>query len=80
MAHRRAHSPRWPTTRLAIARCFSAASRAEIGSTTTRVPGRAFNYEAVSAAPLGTLANGGDATLTRWTVSGILGSNYSFLE
>jgi hypothetical protein len=53
---------------------------AEIGSTTTKVPGRAFGYQAVAAAPVGVLPVGGESTLVRWTVSGILGSNYSFLE
>jgi hypothetical protein len=52
----------------------------EIGHTTTKVPGRAFTYENVSALPPGALPAGGEATLVRWTVAGILGSNYSFLE
>jgi hypothetical protein len=53
---------------------------AEIGHTTTRVPGRGFGYERVSALPVGALPADGDATLVRWTLVGILGSNYSFLE
>jgi long-chain fatty acid transport protein len=52
----------------------------EIGSTTTRVPGRGFNYETVSALPRGALPDDGEATLVRWTLSGVLGSNYAFLE
>jgi hypothetical protein len=52
----------------------------EVGHTTTRVPGRAFNYESIAALPAGALPGGGDATLVRWTLTGILGSNYSFLE
>jgi long-subunit fatty acid transport protein len=55
-------------------------SSAEIGHTTTRVPGRGFNYDAVAALPPGALPASGDATLVRWTLVGILGSNYSFLE
>jgi hypothetical protein len=52
----------------------------EIGSTTTRVPGRGFTFERVSTLPRGTLPDDGDATLVRWTLSGVLGSNYAFLE
>jgi hypothetical protein len=52
----------------------------EIGHTTTKVPGRDFTYEKVSALPPGTLPSEGDATVVRWTMTGILGSNYSFLE
>ncbi len=52
----------------------------EIGSTTTRVPGRSFSYERVSTLPRGVLPDDGDATLVRWTLSGVLGSNYAFLE
>jgi long-subunit fatty acid transport protein len=52
----------------------------EIGHTTTHVPGRAFSYEQVSPLPAGALPAGGDATLVRWTLVGILGSNYSFLD
>lgn len=55
-------------------------SSAEIGHTTTRVPGRGFNYERVTSLPPGSLPADGDATLVRWTLVGILGSNYSFLE
>jgi len=55
-------------------------SAAEIGHTTTRVPGRGFNYARVSELPAGALPPDGDATLVRWTLIGILGSNYSFLE
>lgn len=53
---------------------------AEIGHTTTRVPGRGFNYERVSTLPPGVLPADGDATLVRWTMVGVLGSNYSFGE
>lgn len=52
----------------------------EIGHTTTKVPGRNFTYEAASALPAGNLPNDNEATLVRWTVTGIIGSNYSFLE
>ena len=52
----------------------------EIGSTTTRVPGQSFSYERVSTLPRGVLPDDGDATLVRWTLSGVLGSNYAFLE
>jgi long-chain fatty acid transport protein len=52
----------------------------EIGHTTTKVPGRGFTYERVAAQPAGSLPSDGDATLVRWTMTGILGSNYSFLE
>jgi long-chain fatty acid transport protein len=52
----------------------------EIGHTTTKVPGRAFNYEGVVPLAVGALPADRDATLTRWTMTGILGSNYSFLE
>ena len=52
----------------------------EIGHTTSKVPGRGFTYERAAASPAGSLPSDGDATLTRWTVSGILGSNYSFLD
>ncbi|MFT3770267.1 MAG: hypothetical protein QM820_32970 [Minicystis sp.] len=55
-------------------------SAAEIGHTTARVPGRGFEYELVSAFPPGVLPNAGDSTLVRWTLIGVLGSNYSFLE
>jgi long-subunit fatty acid transport protein len=53
---------------------------AEIGHTTTRVPGRGFTYERVSTIPVGALPSDGDATLVRWMLVGVLGSNYSFLE
>ncbi len=53
---------------------------AEIGHTTAKVPGRSFTYEGVSALPAGRLPMDNEATLTRWTVTGILGSNYSFLD
>ena len=52
----------------------------EIGSTITRVPGRAFTYERVAPLARGTLPDDGEATLVRWTLSGVLGSNYAFLE
>ena len=52
----------------------------EIGSTTTRVPGGAFTYERFAALPRGALPDDGEATLVRWTLSGVLGSNYAFLE
>ena len=51
----------------------------EVGHTTTRVPGQGFNYQEVGALPMGVLPTDGDATLVRWTLVGILGSNYSFL-
>jgi hypothetical protein len=51
-----------------------------IGHTTARVPGRGFTFERVSALPPGRLPDDGEATLVRWTATGILGSNYSFLE
>jgi hypothetical protein len=53
---------------------------AEIGHTSTRVPGQGFNYDRVSALPIGALPFDGEATLVRWTLVGILGSNYSVLE
>ena len=53
---------------------------AEMGHTTTRVPGRGFNYERIAPLPAGVLPADGDATLVRWTLTGILGSNYSFVE
>ncbi len=52
----------------------------EIGSTTTRVPGRGFTYESVSTLARGALPDVGEATLVRWTLRGVLGSNYAFLE
>lgn len=52
----------------------------EIGHTTAKVPGRGFNYENVSASPSGRLPAENEATLVRWTMTGILGSNYSFLD
>ena len=51
-----------------------------IGHTTAAVPGRGFTFERVSAQPAGRLPDDGEATLVRWTATGILGSNYSFLE
>jgi hypothetical protein len=61
------------------ARAWIGAS-AEIGHTTLKVPGRSFTYEKVSMLPAGTLPADNEATLVRWTVAGILGSNYSFLD
>lgn len=52
----------------------------EIGHTTIRAPGRSFTYERVTALPRGDLPSDNEATLVRWTMTGILGSNYSFLE
>lgn len=52
----------------------------EIGHTTIKAPGRSFTYERVAALPPGNLANDNDTSLVRWTMVGILGSNYSFLE
>jgi hypothetical protein len=52
----------------------------EIGHTTTKVPGRGFTYERVSSVLPGTLPADGEATVVRWTMVGILGSNYSFLD
>ena len=52
----------------------------EIGHTTLKVPGRSFTYERVSTLPPGMLPSDNEATMVRWTVAGILGSNYSFLE
>ena len=53
---------------------------AEIGHTTTKVPGRGFTYDRIAYLPTGTLPEDGDSTLVRWTMTGILGSNYSFRE
>lgn len=53
---------------------------AEIGHTTTKVPGRDFNYDAAVRLRPGVLPDTNEATLVRWTAVGILGSNYSFLE
>ena len=53
---------------------------AEIGHTTTKVPGRGFTYERIAQLPPGRLPEDGDSTLVRWTMTGILGSNYSFRE
>ena len=53
---------------------------AEIGHTTLKVPGRSFTYERVAPLPAGTLPSDNEASLVRWTVAGILGSNYSFLD
>jgi hypothetical protein len=53
---------------------------AEIGHTTAKVPGRNFTYDGVSVLPPGRLPMDNEATLVRWTVTGILGSNYSFLD
>ncbi len=55
-------------------------SSGEIGHTTTAVPGRGFTYQQISQLPPGVLPADGNATLVRWTLAGILGSNYSFLE
>jgi hypothetical protein len=52
----------------------------EIGHTTIKSPGRSFTYERVSALPPGELPTDNEASLVRWTMTGILGSNYSFLE
>lgn len=58
----------------------------EVGHTTTQVPGRGFSYDGLVAAMsapgyrTGDLPGEGTATLVRWTLVGILGSNYSFLE
>ncbi len=52
----------------------------EIGHTTTKAPGQVFTYEKVSVLPGGSLPAEGDATLVRWTMTSILGSNYSFLD
>lgn len=52
----------------------------EIGSTTTHVPGAGFTFERVGALPRGALPDDSEATLVRWTLSGVLGSNYAFLE
>jgi hypothetical protein len=52
----------------------------EIGHTTIKSPGRSFTYERVSALPPGDLPTDNEASLMRWTMTGILGSNYSFLE
>ena len=40
----------------------------------------AFTYQAVSDLPTGKLPSDHEATVVRWTMTGILGSNYSFLE
>ncbi|HSO33362.1 MAG TPA: hypothetical protein VLT33_12600 [Labilithrix sp.] len=52
----------------------------EIGHATAKVPGREFTYQGVSALPGGQLPSESEATIVRWTMTGILGSNYSFLE
>ena len=52
----------------------------EIGHTTSKVPGRSFTYDKVSTLPPGSLPADNDATVVRWTITGILGSNYSFLD
>jgi hypothetical protein len=58
----------------------------EVGHTTTQVPGRGFTYDALVAAMsaasyrTGDLPGEGTSTLVRWSLVGILGSNYSFLE
>ncbi len=52
----------------------------ELGHTTLKVPGRDFTFDRVTALPAGRLPADADATLVRWTVTGILGSNYSFLD
>jgi long-subunit fatty acid transport protein len=61
------------------ARAWIGAS-AEIGHTTLKVPGRSFTYERVAPLPAGNLPSDNEASLVRWTVAGILGSNYSFLD
>ncbi len=61
------------------ARAWIGAS-AEIGHTTLKVPGRSFTYERVVTLPAGNLPSDNEASLVRWTVAGILGSNYSFLD
>jgi hypothetical protein len=59
---------------------------AEIGHNKTQVPGSGFNYDRVTSLigsgqiPTDALPHDGSATLVRWTLTGILGSNYSFLE
>jgi hypothetical protein len=50
----------------------------EVGHTTSKFPGRQFTYAAV--AENGILPTNDDVTVVRWTATGILGSNYSFLE
>jgi long-subunit fatty acid transport protein len=55
-------------------------SSGEIGHTTSTVPGQGFNYTRVASLPPGVLPGDGSATLVRWTLAGILGSNYSFGE
>jgi hypothetical protein len=50
----------------------------EVGHTTSKFPGRQFTYGAV--AQTGTLPTNDDVTVVRWTATGILGSNYSFLD
>jgi hypothetical protein len=47
----------------------------EIGHTTTKSPGRGFVYDPTVG---GRLPENDSATLVRWTVTGIIGSNYSF--
>jgi len=48
---------------------------AEIGHTTTKLPGRDFTYDRVAALPPGILPNTNETTLVRWTAVDILGSN-----
>lgn len=52
----------------------------EIGHTTAKVPGRGFTFADAASLPPGVLPSGGEATLVRYTVTGILGSNYTFFE
>jgi len=52
----------------------------EIGHATANVPGRDFTYEKVSTLPDRSLPSEGEVTVVRWTMTGILGSNYSFLD
>jgi hypothetical protein len=50
----------------------------EVGHTTSKFPGREFTYAGV--AQTGVLPTNDDVTVVRWTATGILGSNYSFLD
>lgn len=52
----------------------------EIGHTTIASPGRSFTYERVVNVPPGQLPSDNEASLIRWTMTGILGSNYSFVD
>jgi hypothetical protein len=51
----------------------------EVGAAETRVPSGAFTFEELIQNG-GTLALDSTSTITRWTLAGILGANYSFVR